>query len=104
MKCLAIGCINGPRIVASDDTIKAHLLCSIENCGKFDLLIAAKAGIGSTASFVLGHKVLYDVVMKFLGHIPDIERNTDDISGTTSIMRVFDRATATCTTAVLLRI
>ncbi|CAB4560158.1 unannotated protein [freshwater metagenome] len=42
--------------------------------------------------------------MEFIGHIPDVERDTDAICGSTCIVRVLDRATTLCAGSILLGI
>ncbi|CAB5054762.1 unannotated protein [freshwater metagenome] len=73
-------------IVAGDNAIESHRLCAIENCCKFNLLIATKTWVRCAPCLVFAHKVFDDAFVEFIGHIPDIERNTDDICGATCIM------------------
>ena len=91
-------------IVPRDHPIESHRLGAIEDCCKLDLLIAAKTRIGSATRLVLIEEVLHHFLMEFIGHIPDVERDTDAICGSTCIVRVLDRATTLCSGTILLGI
>ena len=92
----------GARVMSGDNAIKAHRLCAIQDCSKFNFLIAAQARIRSAAGRVFRKKVFYDAIVKFFGHIPDVERNTDFIGGTTRIVRIFNGATTARTRTIFL--
>ena len=78
--------ISSARIVSCDYAIESHRLCAIKHCCKFNLFITAQTRIRCSSCLVFAHEVFNYSCVKFIGHIPDIERDTYDIGCSTSIM------------------
>src|SRR5690606_6496308 len=66
----------------------------VEHRGELDLLVAPQARVGRAAGRVLGHEVLDHVALETFGHVPDVERDADDVGRPPGVARVLDRAAA----------
>jgi hypothetical protein len=83
------------RVVPRAHSVEAEGQRAVEQRLKLDLLVAAQAGVGSTARGVLGHEVLHHVAVEALGQVPDVERDSDHVGGPAGVPRVLQGATAT---------
>ena len=84
-----------PRVMASADRVEAERHRPVEHSRELDLLVAAQARIRRVAARVLVDEVLDDILVEPVGHVPDVERNADDVRGPARVAGVFERAAAT---------
>jgi len=93
-----------PRVVTGADRIEAERQRAVEHRRELDLLVAAQARVGSAARGVLGDEILHHVTMESLGHVPDVERDPDDVGSPARIPGVLQRAAAAGTGPVRRRV
>ena len=92
------------RVVTGDHCVEAERDRPVEHGRELDLLVAAQAGVGRAALGVLLQEVLDDVLVEAVAHVPDVERDPDDVGCTPGVVGVLDRAAAASTRAVGLRV
>ena len=83
-----------PRVVAGAYRVETEGQRLVEHRRELDLLVTAQARVRGAARGVLGDEILHYVAMESLGHVPDIERDPDDVGGPPGVPGVLQRAAA----------
>ena len=86
--------VTDPRVVAGAYRVETEGQRLVEHRRELDLLVAAQARVRGAARGVLGDEILHHVTMESLGHVPDVERDPDDVGGPPRVPGVFQRAAA----------
>ena len=92
------------RVVTCCNGVITQRAGTIQNRFELNLLVTTQTRVGSSALRVLFNEIFDDAGVELFGHIPDIKRNTDHVSGATSIVRIFDGAATASARTILLRI
>jgi hypothetical protein len=90
--------------MAGHDSVESHGDSPIKYCFKFDFLVTAQTRVRSISRRIFRDEVFDYIGPKLFCHIPDVERNPDDIRCPTCIARIFDSATTSSARAISLRI
>ena len=93
-----------PRVVPGAHRVEAERERAVQDRGELDLLVAAQAGIRRPARRVLGDEVVHHVAGEPLRHVPDVERDADDVGRAAGIPGVLQGAAAAGTGPVRLRV
>src|SRR5215467_10036962 len=91
-------------VVTCANCIKAKGDCPVQDSSELDLLVAAQARVRRVAAGVLSNEVLDHISVEPLSHIPDVERDADDIGGSPGVARVLERATTARSCSIRARI
>ena len=96
--------VDNGRVVARAHRVKAERACAAGELAELHELVAAHAGVRGAPGLVLGDEVRDDGLLEFLGEIPDVERDADDLGGARSVPGVLDRAAAARADPAFLRL